>query len=314
MHIVLPGALPDVDAARALVPHLIEAAPVFVSWLSSGRAQLQTVDPSTTGCTTYEQWQLQRAGYQPDAEQNLAAGLGPLWVANKHIAPDQPVWLAELVHLAPTQSTTAMLTSDDLLITPEQSVALFESAQELFDGTPFSLHPDTDRRWRIQPPPDSRFLCASPTLVASTSVNDWWLKPESARPWRRLFNELQMLWFSHPVNLSRQAQGLPAINGVWLFGGGRAEQFRSPSPPSEIRVHETLNASFMAQDWGAWLKALGELDAEVFQPLAQQGVKPVLVLTGRTETATLEPRALARWTQWLPRSRNTWSKWWSYRR
>lgn len=313
MHIVLPGALPDTDAARALAPHVQKTAPALVGWLSNARVKLQAIKPAVTGCTAYEQWQLERAGYQPDPNQNLAAGLGPLWVKNKNLAPAQSIWLAELVHLAPTQSSTAMLTSHDLNITQEQSVALFESAQALFDDTGFSLYPDTDCRWRVEPPADCNFNCASPALVASTSVNDWWVRNEETRPWRRLFNELQMLWFDHPVNHARQAQGLPPVNGLWLFGGGRPEQLLLSAPTSEVQLYEALQAPFAAQDWGAWLSALADLETQVFQPLSQQRIQPTLVLTGRTDIATLEPRALGRWTQWLPRNRNSWSKWWSHR-
>lgn len=37
---------------------------------------------------------------------------------------------------------------------------------------------------------------------------------------RRLMTELQMLLHEHPVNDARARRGLPAINAVWLWGGG----------------------------------------------------------------------------------------------
>ncbi|HUH87260.1 MAG TPA: hypothetical protein VL003_04325 [Pusillimonas sp.] len=313
MHIVLPGALPDTEAARALVSHLPQAAPTFVTWLSRARATLQAIDSTVSGCTAYEQWQLERAGFRPEPQQNLAAGLGPLWAITSKPAADRPIWLAELVHMAPTQTSTAMLVAQDLHITPEQSLALFESAQTLFEGTGFHLHANDEHRWRVEMTDECRFLCASPALVASTAVNDWWLKQAPARPWRRLLNELQMLWFDHPVNLARQGQGLPPINGIWLFGGARPEQLKAASPAVETRVYETLHPPFMAQDWAGWLGALAELEAQVFAPLALQDIQPTLVLTGRAHLVSLEPKAMARWTQWLPGSRTDWSKWWSYR-
>lgn len=309
MHIVLPGALPGPDAARALLPHLEKTAPTFVGWLSRGRARRQTVDPHVSGCTAYEHWQLEQAGFKPEPQQNLNAGLGPLWTENRDIEPTRPIWLAELIHMAPTQSSTALLTAHDLHITQAQSVALFESAQALFEGTGFQLHPDGDVRWRIDPPPGFTFLSTSPSLVATASVNDWWPQDDALRPWRRLFNEIQMLWFDHPVNLARQQRGERAINGLWLFGGGRKQQMPEPSAPNATHAHALL-APFMAQDWGAWLAALSQLEAEVFVPLAQQGGQPGLVLTGRNEIVTIEPQPMARIKNWLRGGRNTWSKWW----
>ena len=77
MHIVLPGLLPDPEAARALLPHLQKTAPTLAGWFSRARARLQAADPAVAGCTAYEQWQLMQAGFVPEPGQNLSAGLGP---------------------------------------------------------------------------------------------------------------------------------------------------------------------------------------------------------------------------------------------
>ncbi|MGI9261948.1 MAG: hypothetical protein ACR2QR_07925 [Woeseiaceae bacterium] len=41
------------------------------------------------------------------------------------------------------------------------------------------------------------------------------------RLFHRLNSELQMLFHDHPVNERRAERGLPAINGLWMWGGGR---------------------------------------------------------------------------------------------
>lgn len=310
MHIVLPGALPGPDAARALLSHLEKAAPTFVAWLAAGRARSKAVDPTRSGCTAYEQWQLDMAGFTPDPGQNLSAGLGPLWAEDPDAEPQGPIWLAELVHMAPTQSSTALLTSDELNITREQSVALFESANSLFEGTGFELHQNSVARWRIIPPPGFTFRSSSPSLVSTSSVNDWWPQDASVRPWRRLFNEIQMLWFDSPVNASRQQQGERPVNGLWLFGGASRNQLRSTAQAVDSQIYHALLRPFMAQDWGAWLAALSELETQVFKPLAERGEAPGIVLTGRNSIVTLTPSPLARLSKWLPGNRNSWSKWW----
>jgi len=307
MRIVLPGALPDPAAARALLPHLQQAAPTLLGWLARSRASVQPANLAA-GCTAHEQWQLRERGFRPEPGQNLGAGLGPLWAAGP--PDDEPVWLAELVHVSPTQSGAAMLPAQDLHITTEQSVALFESAQTLFAGSGFALLRDGDHRWRLRPPAELALQSASPALVGATSVNDWWPQDDSARPWRRLVNELQMLWFDHPVNLARQAQGLPPVNSLWLFGGARHGQL-DENKAADTRTCDALQAPFAAQDWAGWLAALAELEAQVFQPLARQGTQPGLVLIGHERFATLTPNTLGRWKQWLPGSRDTWRKWWS---
>jgi hypothetical protein len=41
-----------------------------------------------------------------------------------------------------------------------------------------------------------------------------------ARLFMQRINEVQMLLHTHPVNLARESQARPAINGLWLWGGG----------------------------------------------------------------------------------------------
>ena len=47
--------------------------------------------------------------------------------------------------------------------------------------------------------------------------------------WRGLFNEIQMLLHSHPLNQSREANGEPIINSTWFWGGRVMPE--SPSSP-----------------------------------------------------------------------------------
>ncbi len=309
MQIVLPGALPDPNAARELIPYLLKTAPTLAAWLQQSHASVHAADPATTGCTPYEQWLLMTNRFSPEGGQNLNAGLGPLW-SDKVTKRDQPVWLAELVHVSPSRDGAALLPARDLQITPEQSVALFESAQSLFEGSGFTSYQTGVERWRLELPAGFTPRCASPALVSISSVNDWWPQDIEARPWRRLVNELQMLWFDHPVNQARFAQGQVPVNSLWLFGGAKPSQLHLDSH-SETHTFDALLAHSLAQDWGGWVMELGELEKTVFQPLAQRQSPPGLVLTGREKIIELKPNTLGKWTQWLPGSRDAWRKWWS---
>jgi len=42
-----------------------------------------------------------------------------------------------------------------------------------------------------------------------------------ARQFNQRINEVQMLLHSHAVNLARENDGRPAVNGLWLWGGGK---------------------------------------------------------------------------------------------
>ncbi|TAL91169.1 MAG: hypothetical protein EPN46_09325 [Candidimonas sp.] len=308
MQIVLPGALPDPSEARELAPHVLTAAPTLSHWLRLGRASTTLSDPAAAGCTCYEHWLLSTHGFKPAQGQNLSAGLGPLW-AGKVTKRDQPVWLAELVHVAPSRDGARLFGANDLSIEPAESAALFDSAQDFFKDSGFSANPLSTQHWRITIDGNFAPVCSSPGLVSLGSMNDSWPKEPEARPWRRLVNELQMLWFDHPVNLARQARGLASINSLWLFGGARADQFADSRSTPAFKVYEALHAPFNAHDWSAWLQALSELESTVFEPLAR--TPPELTLIGRDRFVQLRPSTLARFTNRLPGKH--WSNWWSPR-
>jgi len=349
MRIVLPGALPEPSAARELTPHLLKAAPTLARWMQQSRALETPVDSSRTGCTAHEQWLLRSAGFKPEGEQNLCAGLAPLKLieaarngpdsaadrrdgaaadpatpsateytrlaASCGVAPDTPVWLAELVHMSPSRDGAGLLPAKQLAISAHQSDALFETAQALFQESEFKASRLDPTHWRIALPAGFAPLCASPDLVGATSVNDWWPQDIASRPWRRLVNELQMLWFEHPVNRARYDQGLPPVNSLWLFGGAAPRQFgraHTRPDPSPITC-DTLLAPCLAQDWGGWIAALAELESRVFLPRAQSRPSPDIVLIGTRRIIELKPARLGGWNQWLPGGRNAWRKWWSPR-
>jgi len=347
MHIVLTGALPDAGAARALLPEMARAAPALTRWLARarGRVQVHAVRSGQTGCTEEEWWRLRLNGYQ--ARQNGAAGLAVLrWYGQggadetkvdekTHIhqtAPHQPIWLAELVHIAPTQHGAGLLAASDLHISAAQDRALFDSLQALGESRDFTLHRFRPGLWRVEPAPylssqssDLIGPCASPALLARSSVNAWWPQQQEARSWRRLFNEVQMLWFDHPVNRQRQQQGAPVINGLWLFGGASPGQFSALGAHEHIRWHDDLLPSFLKQDWAQWLQTLARLDAQVFQHLADPGSGQNLTrldLTGASRVVEItSARQLRRplgWFDWLGRdglgkltgTSQAWTKWW----
>jgi len=323
MHIVLTGALPDARAARALLPQFTRTAPALARWLARGRACVHAVSVQQTGCTAEEWWRLRQHGFQANAQQNCAAGLGVLrWhealasnaVQTSHPAPDQPVWLAELVHIAPTQHGAGLLTASELNVSQAHDRALFDSLHDLNKSGDFTLHQLMPGVWRVAVlTADFSLPTASAALVARTSVNDWWPQQEAARPWRRLFNEVQMTWFDHPVNQQRQQQGLPAVNGLWLFGGAAPDQFANLAAPASMHWHDDCLQPLLHQDWPQWLQALAHLDKTLQDALDANAVRQ-LDLIGQSRVVTITPQR----THWLAHLKNTltgsaqaWKKWWS---
>jgi hypothetical protein len=70
---------------------------------------------------------------------------------------------------------------------------------------------------------DPELFIGGPVLEAMPSG------PDGTRL-KRLMNETQMLFHTHPVNTDREEAGRPAINSLWLWGGGRVPPAMDVAP------------------------------------------------------------------------------------
>ncbi|HYG45647.1 MAG TPA: hypothetical protein VEA17_22195 [Bordetella sp.] len=311
MLIVIPGALPPLPVAAELARLLPQRAPVLHGWLQAGSARVAGFDPRLHGCTPFEAWQLEQAGYRPAPGAPMGAGLGPLR-GGKAAADGQPVWLAELTHLALGTDQATLLDPEQMDMRADESEALLLSARPSIEAAGFAVQALAPQRWRLRLPDGLAPATASPAAVAGHPLRDWWGQDPAMRPWRRLLNEIQMVWHEHPANEARAARGVAPVNALWLYGGAPAWPVQAAA---SAQVASELDAPYRAADWAAWLDALAELDRRRLQPLANAAGHPgqplQLILLGadRRATLTLQPRA--RLLAWLPAPKKNWNTWWS---
>ncbi len=315
MRIVLAGALPPPALAAALIPPLQQAAPALLGWLDRSRASRIAADPATTLCTPWEAWLLQQCGFRPQAGQHLGAGLGPLLSASATPTTaseraDAPVWLVALAHIAPSRDGALLIPARTPDITQAQSVALFDAARRSFEESGITATWRTPTLWQVGLPPGLAPASPSPELASRSALNDWWPQQNALRPWRRLFNELQMLWFDHPVNLARAQAGDAPVNGVWLFGGAtRAQLARSADQAlQDTHIEHGLAHHVQAQDWQGWLDAMAQLDKRYFTDA--RATPETVILTGADRILVLEPQR-GWWARLRPSTTREWRDLWS---
>ena len=135
------------------------------------------------------------------------------------------------------------------------------------------------------------------------NIDVWLPRGAGERDWRKMQNELQMLWHTNSLNEKREAEGKPRINTVWLWGGASDQQqvsagcallvesllqqyqaqhqrkqtsfvdFQSAQQDqakSQIVLLDQLIPSALQTDWASWLSAYAELDQTWFTPLATE--------------------------------------------
>lgn len=98
---------------------------------------------------------------------------------------------------------------------------------------------------------------------------------------RRLQNEMQMLFYTHPVNDMRQRQGLLPVNSFWITGAGTLDQPLAPA--SGVMVETRLHAPALQQNLQAHAQAWQAVDADACARLlaqVKQGLNVQLTLCG----------------------------------
>lgn len=320
MLIVLPGALPSSPVSASLAARLPSIAPTLVAWMAQSRREIRPFDIRRNGCTPYEGWLLEQAGYAAQPGQPLGAALGP-WRLSQALSAlpenppaDRPVWLVDLVHLALGSEGATLLPPSALDPGREESAALFDAIHPLLEGDGIEAHMLTPQTWQIQVP--KTWNCqhlGTPDMLAGQRMDILCPPRQLPQPWRRLLNEIQMTWHEHPVNLARAERGQTALNSLWLYGGTRYQS--GNTPPQAATLFEDLLPAYTQGDWNTWIGQLEQLDHQL-APLSQEldvasGQPLTLVLTGSDRIVTLNRPARHGWRRWLPKPKHDWITWWS---
>ena len=148
--------------------------------------------------------------------------------ANNVLACIQPV------HLHATRDHLVLMHPDHIPLTADESAALLEEAKPLLqDEFKAEVIVADPHHWFINPAHFASLATHSVDQAHGRNI-DWWLPRDTtelgtARAWRKLQNEIQMLWHISPINEARQASGLPAINSIWISGIGSIDDLQTPN-------------------------------------------------------------------------------------
>lgn len=129
-------------------------------------------------------------------------------------------WLrADPVHLRVMRDRIVLADPGVLNLSQQEADELSASIAQHFGETlsPIPLHP---QRWYLQLPHPPRLTTTPLSVATGRNIDPVQPQGEAAQHYRTLLNELQMLLFTHPVNLAREERGELPINSVWIWGGG----------------------------------------------------------------------------------------------
>ncbi|HEU4852866.1 MAG TPA: hypothetical protein VFT37_12005 [Telluria sp.] len=284
--LVLPFSLPPKELAPDLERHL--KAPALAAILSKSASDRSTPGPGTVRQLPHELW-LARAldldGDAPAFARAAMRGFG-LDAGDAH-------WF--IVHPAQIEIARSHLLLTDLRqleLSDAHSRALYATALPYFEESGLALAYGDAATWFMRADDWRGMETASPDAAAGHDISFFMPAGEPAIRFRKLQNEIQMLWHEHPANREREAARKPAVNAFWpwagggtepqplnlyasgaqpwleaLATGGKADPAAVIAAPGERTAWcDQLTGPVIGADWSAWLVAMEELEREWFAP------------------------------------------------
>ncbi|MFZ6861106.1 hypothetical protein ACO0K7_00570 [Undibacterium sp. Ji67W] len=206
---------------------------------------------------------------------------------SKGITPQSGFWFSlQPIHIHFARDHLVLMDQRRLQITNEESRQLFDIAKTVCDEFKMELMFGDSLTWFLRCDSWSGLKTATIDAACGHNIDIWMAQGEHARAWRKLQNEIQMLWFSHPINQQREENGQLTVNSVWLScGAGKPSKgtkaimnhvskgdvtndLSSPIETSSI-VLDALMGPAMNSDWSYWLEQMHSLEKDYFTPLLQ---------------------------------------------
>ncbi len=133
--------------------------------------------------------------------------------------PVRDEYLAEPVMLRPDRDRLSLRRLGDDAPDAEETRALVQAAHAHFPEDELRIAPGADV-WHVRLPGVEPRTGLPVERAQEALLNP--LPEEFGVDVRgmRVLNELQMLWYSHPVNEARRSQGRAEVNALWIWGGG----------------------------------------------------------------------------------------------
>ncbi len=141
------------------------------------------------------------------------------------VHPETCIARIEPIHIHAARDHLVLTSTQILDIQASEADALFDSVKEIFAEMSTVTHRAMPHKWFIESPALETLSTVSTAQAEGRNIDHWMPSDTSvegvARQWRKWQNEIQMIWFNHPVNEARQAEGMLSINSVWISGNGK---------------------------------------------------------------------------------------------
>jgi hypothetical protein len=149
------------------------------------------------------------------------------------VNPNETIACLQPVHFHATRDHLILMAQSQIDLTANESSKLLQTALPFIEedfGSKVIFQGQSD--WFIPAGPFASLATHSIDQAHGRNI-DWWMPRDTcevgiAKLWRKLQNEIQMLWHIDSVNAEREQRGLPSINSLWISGIGKLADIQIP--------------------------------------------------------------------------------------
>ena len=288
--LVLPYALPPPELAPDLIRVL--KAPALAALLTRASLTTPTHDENVRALP-HETWLAKTLALSSDGAPAFAAAA----MRGLCLDPGNDSWfIVNPAHIEIARSNLSIADPRRLHLSDDHARELFDIARPVFDDLGKTLLYGDAHTWFMRADGWETLQTASPDAAVGMNLTDWLPLGAAAADFRKLQNEVQMLWFEHRVNVERESQGMAPINSFWPWGlsGSSAAMpaapvFATSGVPSWLAAIATspatalpnpfaggsadsmlvcgdLSADAIATDWASWLAHMERFEKSLFAP------------------------------------------------
>ncbi|MEO6920479.1 MAG: hypothetical protein ABI171_15970 [Collimonas sp.] len=308
--ILLPFGLPPPELARDLLRELkLPALATLIARAKTGQSRREFDDFARA--LPHEMWLASQfslpafaaIGTDSGHEAQNSPALACATMRALGLNAEEGVWfMLNPAHIHIARDHLVLTDIRQIGLSEADSRELFEAAAPLFADVGRSLVYGNANTWFMRADDWQELITSTPDATCGHNIDIWMPKGSGDQAWRKLQNEVQMLWFAHPLNERREMQGMQTVNSLWLWGGesakaampGQHEIFNLPhgfiglsqyaktvhanaSAADIIAAHpvqglltlDRLIQPALTGEWSSWLQELQTLENSYFTPLLQ---------------------------------------------
>jgi hypothetical protein len=165
----------------------------------------------------------------------------------------QAQWLrADPAYVRAEMTGARLMAWSTLGLSGEDADTLLAMLQPVFEAEGLALTRSAAEQWYLRLPADAALPDFSPPAEAlGGQLLAHLPEGDGARLWRRLGTEAQILLHQHPLNAARAGRGLPPVNTLWFWGGGRLPRQVTASVSGVRGADDELSALALAAGIGS---------------------------------------------------------------